>query len=231
MTDPFERIDELVLALPPERWMLVGGLMVHAHALRAGIQHVRPTDDADLVVEIRAGSYSSASRALESLGYVRHEPLDHSAPFHRFSRPDGHIDLMAPEGARVRFAGRAVIAVPGSRSALGRTESHRTPSGSAIRVPDVASALSLKGAAYGTPSEDRSRHLQDAVTLFACADGTDLTISKSMRANINALIRGLDDVAAWTDADQPTRRRAARSILTIRPDWTVPSFVLGRSPR
>jgi hypothetical protein len=38
--------------------MLVGGLMVHAHAQLAGIRHARPTDDADLVVEVRAGSYA-----------------------------------------------------------------------------------------------------------------------------------------------------------------------------
>jgi fructose-specific component phosphotransferase system IIB-like protein len=56
--------------------MLVGGLMVHAHAHRAGIQHARPTDDADLVVELGAGSYAEAAAVLRRLGYVPHESLD-----------------------------------------------------------------------------------------------------------------------------------------------------------
>lgn len=63
--DVFERIDEIAQALPPERWMLVGGLMVHAHARLADIPHPRTTDDADLVVELRAGHYSEAARALK----------------------------------------------------------------------------------------------------------------------------------------------------------------------
>mgnify|MGYP007001823804 CR=1 FL=1 len=74
--DVFERLDQIAHLLPPERWMLVGGLMVHAHARLAGIPHARPTDDADLVVEVRAGSYSEAARALQELGYQQHEPLD-----------------------------------------------------------------------------------------------------------------------------------------------------------
>ena len=54
--DVFERVKEIANNLSPDRWMLVGGLMVHAHAQLAGIQHARPTDDADLVVEARAGT-------------------------------------------------------------------------------------------------------------------------------------------------------------------------------
>ena len=44
--DVFERVEEIANNLLPDRWMLVGGLMVHAHAQLAGIQHARPTDDA-----------------------------------------------------------------------------------------------------------------------------------------------------------------------------------------
>lgn len=51
--DVFNRLEEIAAVLPPERWVLVGGLMVHAHAQLAGITHTRPTDDADLVVEVR----------------------------------------------------------------------------------------------------------------------------------------------------------------------------------
>ena len=69
--DVFERVDEIANNLSPDRWMLVGGLMVHAQGQLAGIQHARPTDDVDLVVEVRAGSYAQAAAVLQKLGYVR----------------------------------------------------------------------------------------------------------------------------------------------------------------
>nr|NLI50766.1 hypothetical protein [Propionibacterium sp.] len=228
--DVFERVDQIALVLPPERWMLVGGLMVHAHARLAGIQHARPTDDADLVVELRAGSYSKAAWALEGLGYQRHEPLDHRAAFHRFTRGTEHVDLMAPEDKPVRFAGRDVIGVPGSRSALNRTIEFATPAGVRIRIPDLASALSLKGAAHQLPGINPTRHLQDAVTLFACADNTVLGLSTSMRRNINHLINALTATDAWAATDPSNRRRAVRAIRQIRPDWVIPSFVLPQRP-
>jgi hypothetical protein len=93
--DVFERVEEIANSLSPDRWMLIGGLMVRAHAQLAGIQHARPTDDADLVVEARAGSYAEAAAVLQRLGYVQHESLDRHAPrppIHprtRTRRPDG----------------------------------------------------------------------------------------------------------------------------------------------
>lgn len=47
IADPFARLDEITTVLPPDRWMLVGGLMVHAHAQLAALPHVRPTDDVE----------------------------------------------------------------------------------------------------------------------------------------------------------------------------------------
>lgn len=210
--------------------MLVGGLMVHAHAVLAGIAHPRPTDDADLVVELRVSTYLDAARELQELGYQRHESLDHRVPFHRFVRDEERVDLMAPEGRSIRFAGREVLRVPGSRSALNRTIPFQLPSGVVIRVPDVPSALSLKGAAYRVPSPNPRRHLQDAVTLFACADVSELSLSKSMRANINPLINALDTVEAWVSADPVNRRRAVRAIREVRPGWDIPDFVMAKRP-
>ena len=228
--DVFERVEEIANHLAPDRWMLVGGLMVHAHAQLAGIQHARPTDDADLVVDVRAGSYAEAAAVLQRLGYVQHESLDRHAPFHRFARGREHVDLMGPEGKPVRFLGRAVIAVPGSRSALNRTIAYETVGGVGIRIPDVESALSLKGAAFRLPGPNRVRHLQDAVTLFACLDTAQPDISKSMKKNINNLISAMDNAEAWSFADPTNRRRAIRAIRAVQPAWEPPAFVLPRRP-
>lgn len=227
MKDVWARLDDVADAIPADHWMLIGGLMVHVHAQRRGIRHVRPTDDADLVLELAATSYAAAAAALEAQGYRLHTPIDHKAPVHRFSRQGAHVDLMAAEGTPVRYAGRDVVAAPGSRSALRRTFTWGLPSGRSVRVPDVPSALSLKGAAYVQPSAHRLRHLQDAVTLFACADG-GLNLSKSMRTNINVLVGALEQVDAWGLADPSTRRLAVRTIRAVRPDWDVPAFVLPR---
>ncbi|GAB3711733.1 hypothetical protein [Mariniluteicoccus flavus] len=226
-SDPFDRLDEIAEALPSSRWMLVGGLMVHCHALKAGVVHNRPTDDADLVVALQAGSYDAAAATIQRLGYRQHTSLDHRSPFHRFTRAEGeHVDLMAPEQQSVRFAGRPVVSVPGSRSALKRTVDYSAPGHVALRLPDLGSALSLKGAAYGQPSHNVVRHLQDGVTLFACSDGRTLELSKSMRSNVNRLIVGLERVEAWSLSPLPNRRRAVRAITLLRPDWQPPTFVL-----
>lgn len=127
-------------------------------------------------------------------------------------------------------SGRTVLAVPGSRSALNRTIGYQTPGGATIRIPDLASALSLKGAAHRTPSANPVRHLQDAVTLFACAHTARLVISKSMRTNINHLLAAFDDPEAWAFTDPANRRRAIRAIRSLRTDWTPPPAVLPRRP-
>jgi hypothetical protein len=179
-------------------------------------------------VELRAGSYAEAASTLEALGYRRKEPLDPRAPLHRFTRGAEVVDLMAPEGRQVHFGARTVLSVPGSRSALNRPIDYTTPGGTTIRIPDVESALSLKGAALRTPSDNRVRHVQDAVTLLACADSAALDLSKSMRTKHQPRDQRAVRPQAWGYADPASRRRAVRTVLAIRPDWLVPEFVLPR---
>lgn len=178
----------------------------------------------------RAGSYAEAAAVLRRLGYVQHEPLDRHAPFHRFTRGREHVDLLAPEDKPVRFLGRDVLAVPGSCSALNRTIAYKTAGGVTIRIPDVESALSLKGAAFRRPSPNRVRHLQDAVTLFACLDTAQTNISKSMKKNINNLISAMENAQAWSFTDPANRRRAIRAIRAVQHLWEPPAFVLPRRP-
>lgn len=70
--DAFRIVDELATVLDPDTWMLVGGLMVHAHAQLAGLQSNRPTYDADIVVEVEVqptGRYRVAAAALARIGF------------------------------------------------------------------------------------------------------------------------------------------------------------------
>lgn len=80
LSDPFNLVDEVSKVLPTTKWILVGGLMVHAHALIADVGNNRPTTDADIVVEVvSADSYHAAARAIESIGFEPYEPTMGSA--------------------------------------------------------------------------------------------------------------------------------------------------------
>lgn len=65
--------------------MLVGGLMVHLHAHLARVGHQRPTNDVDIVLLLSPGTYTETAAALGRVGYLPHESLDHTAPFHRWT--------------------------------------------------------------------------------------------------------------------------------------------------
>ena len=222
--DIFGALDEVADVLDPGTWMLVGGLMVHAHSVQAGVSNPRPTDDADIVLEVGVTHYADAARQLLGIGFEPHNPLDPREPSYRFNRGSEHIDLMVPDRATgIRFRQRDVLAVPGSGSAIKRTQLFRLPSGRDVRIPDLPSALSLKGAAYRTPSADPLRHLSDGVVLFACTEGrSDLVPpSKSMHTNINYLLLGLERPEAWSGIAREVSEKAVRGIRQhCRPDWT-----------
>ena len=228
-------VAEVADRLRPGGWMLVGGLMVHAHASLAGVPNTRPTDDADIVTQVAALSYADAVDAIAGLGFVPYESLDADAFAYRFTRGRERIDLMATDRVEPgpRFRRRPVLQVPGSDSATAHVESFTLSTGVVIRIPDVTAALSLKGAACGIPSANVVRHAQDGVVLLACAASRGARVpSKSERVNINRLIARLGDVAAWGMASPNVRRLAVLGLKDhFRPDWQAPSFVLPGSSR
>ena len=221
------QLTELAQTIAPDKWMLVGGLMVHVHANAAAVPHSRPTNDVDVVLMPAAGTYTATATLLTSIGYRPHESLDTHSPFHRFVRGAEIVDVMATEGRSLRFLGRAVLEVPGSRSASTRTVPLTLESGIVVRLPDIASALSIKGAAAQTDGFFRDKHVEDGLTLLACGSGVDLDLSKSMRRNLNVLIAALSEPAAWVAVPQDKRVRALQTIRNIRPDWNPPTGASG----
>jgi len=221
--DIFDTLDEVGQVLDPSTWMLVGGLMVHAHSIQAGVANPRPTDDADIVLEVAVSNYTAAARQLQGIGFEPQNSLDPREPSYRFIRGPEQVDLMVPDrGKGIRFRQRDVLAVPGSKSAISRTQSFRLPRGRDVRIPDLPSALSLKGAAYRTSSPDPVRHLRDGIVLFACTEGRDdlLGPSKSMQTNINYLLLGLGPPDAWSGIAREVSEKAVRGIREhYRPDW------------
>lgn len=230
-SDPFALLHEVEGVLPADRWMLVGGLMVHAHAELAGVDNNRPTLDADIVVEVMpGGGYPAAAKAVQELGFEPYDSLNHAAPSCRFDRGPDRIDLMTPDrGQEVRFRRRPVLQVPSSHSALKNTEHYELPSGTTIRIPTLAGALALKGAACDTSSDNLIRHAQDGIVLLACADARGVPpLSNSQARHVNRLIADLNKIEAWSVAGDLTVARALRAVRAIRPDWQMPSFLSAR---
>jgi hypothetical protein len=163
---------ELASSLPVDRWALVGGLMVQAHAFVAQVETTRVTLDVDATVRVEAGvfSYSKATAALAQLGYTLDDSTQRA---YRFTRGAEIIDLMVPDHKRPppRHARREVMQVEAGNQAMGRLQTmHFTHAGSGLNVPvpTLHGALVLKAAALMVDQRDRARHLLDAITLLAC---------------------------------------------------------------
>ncbi len=222
--EPWPRVFEVAGALPVERWGLVGGLMVQAHALAADIETTRVTLDVDAVVRVEAGafSYTEAAAALTRLGYV----LDGSTRLtYHFTRGADIVDLMVPDHERPipRHARREVMAVTGGHQALDRLQLMHFRLRDAqvtVPVPSLHGALVLKAAAHTVDSRDRDRHLLDAITLLACVIDVEPIIGDlrgSDRKRLLHILQAFDErplVAAQSPTD--TLQLAQRTVDDLR---------------
>lgn len=138
---------------PPAAWTLIGAHMVALHGWKAGSHQIRPSRDADVLVNVRAvtqGTMRMSQRLIDH-GYR----LDGHSPEgvgHRMVRDRVSIDVLAPDGlsqgANLQtVAGARTVRVPGGTQALRRSVglvvSSRDASG-AIPVPDLLGALLVK---------------------------------------------------------------------------------------
>lgn len=97
--EPWPRAFEISTGLPKDRWALVGGLMVQAHAMALGVATTRVTTDVDATVRLEAGvySYNEAAAVLAKLGYTVD---DDSNLTYRFLRGQERVDLMVADHHR-----------------------------------------------------------------------------------------------------------------------------------
>jgi hypothetical protein len=180
--------------------------MVQMHALAAGIDGIRPTDDLDmpLHVEVITGVAQDAARHLDQLGYQLQMPTGRSSPAYRFTRRTDVIDVMAADhvapSRRELLLAAPMSQVEGGTQALQRTMLFVVQPATGARielsVPDELGALILKAAAYRVDTRDRDRHLNDAAVLAATITdharelarlkGTDL-------ARLRLVVKALED--------------------------------------
>lgn len=117
-------VGDLVQQLP-QRWVLIGGLMVQLHALEHGVLDVRLTGDIDVLGQARPqGTLRSIDTALRSNGFEMVGP-DPDGYGHRYDRDGLIVDVLAPDGISPSpdlGAGVKAIGVPGGSQALTRSE-------------------------------------------------------------------------------------------------------------
>lgn len=148
---PWPLLIEVARETPHESWILVGGMMVHLHALRGRISATRPTTDVDLLLTLEAitRSIGEVAGPLQSLGM---RLLDSRGPFHRFTRGDDIVDIMVSNQAgRATWAQRPIMRASGATLALHDPDTYLIESdGHDVRLsmPNTPAAIVLKAAAY-----------------------------------------------------------------------------------
>lgn len=177
--------------------------MVFLHQVERRATDVRPTDDIDDVVNVRAepAALARIHETLRGSDFIQDSPGPDGAA-HRYRRQHAIIDVLAPDnlGSRAQLslgAGRTVQA-PGTTQAFRRGGAVAVEVDGVtalVRRPDLVGALIGKAAAVDRlPSQSqasRTKHLQDfdaLARLIGPEDRTNGVLTKSERKLITSLL-------------------------------------------
>ena len=138
-----------------DNWLLVGGQMVFLHEVERRSTDIRPTDDVDVVVNLRAepAGLTRIHHALVGAQFSQDPPSPDGAA-HRYRRGDAVFDVLAPDnvGERAQLslgAGRTIEA-PGTTQAFYRCDAVTVEldgSSGLVRRPNLVGALLGKASA------------------------------------------------------------------------------------
>jgi len=194
----------------PSGWALIGGQMVHLHCAERGTSPMRPTDDADVGIDVRAYPVGLArfTGILQEIGFQA-DGTTWRGHQHRWVRNGVAVDVLIPRGlrsesrARRTVTGATTLEAPGVQQAVDRVEDVDVAimgRDGAVPRPTLLGALVAKAAALEIPIDPgRKRHMHDFVVL-------------------TTLIRPDDDIASATKSD---RARIANMLgrLANEPSW------------
>lgn len=188
-----------------DNWLLVGGQMVFLHVVERRATDVRPTDDVDVVVDLRAepAGLARIHAALISFSFDQDLPGPEGTA-HRYRRGAAVIDVLAPDNmgvrAQLRLGSGRTIEAPGTTQAFRRSSivtvevDGRTGS---IRRPDLVGALLGKAAAVVKISSQsaagRAKHLRDFDSLAKLLGVVDRSAASLTKSERRILAELLDD--------------------------------------
>jgi len=225
---PWDLFMELTCSLDSHSWILVGGLMVQAHALLHGITS-RATSDIDLLIDVLADTshIELIISRLEELQFEIQIPGLRDAPFHRLRRGKDVVDVLVadhlPSGAhrRARIGRLRFFETEGGAQALERRMEVTLKGYGEERIffmPDVLGALVMKSAAYSPSGRNSIRHLEDAALLASLIEDVDEQASRlhgSDRKHIRKAYEALSDPLHETWSLY-TNNEQSRILYTLR---------------
>ncbi|GAB3542995.1 hypothetical protein GCM10027403_36540 [Arthrobacter tecti] len=166
-------------------WTLVGGQSVYLHAVERESISVRPTDDADTVLDIREhpNMLATFTGLLVELGFksAGFSPDGHE---HRWVREEAKIDVLIPrflgERAEKRGGvnGGTTLAAPAGQTAVNRTETVEVVCGDrtgSVNRPTLMGCLIGKAAAIKIMEDPgRKRHFDDFLIMASVVRAADV---------------------------------------------------------
>ena len=193
---------ELAPALGKD-WLLIGGQMVFLHEVERQARDLRPTDDVDLVVDLRVDprGLSGIHSTLTEHRFVQALPSPEEVA-HRYERQGAVIDVLAPDhlGARaqLRLGSGRTIGAPGTSQAFTRCSLVHVElvdgATALIRRPTLIGALIGKVAAVvditSQSQAARAKHLRDVdalARLLGADDRDNAGLSKKERGSLDRL--------------------------------------------
>ncbi|MCL2542048.1 MAG: hypothetical protein FWE71_06235 [Nocardioidaceae bacterium] len=183
-------------------WTLIGGQLVHLHCAERGQFPVRPTNDADTVIDVRADPTMLAkfTGVLADLGFIS-AGISAEGLQHRWIRGDASIDVLLPEGIGERSSrrpgvtGSPTLPTAGGTQALRRSETVRVSVAGregSVRRPNLVGALVGKAAALSNAGDPGlGRHRRDFVLLTGLVTARDFRneeLSKKDRQRLRAMV-------------------------------------------
>lgn len=182
----------------PGRWTIVGGQMVHLHCAARDTFPVRPTDDADTLLDAKAHPtiLEDFTAGLVAAGF---EPETSGGGYqHRWRNGDAQIDVLISNklGERKTYktiTGAPTVGTPGAALVLNRSEDLEIEVAGrvgTVRRPTLLGSLIAKAAAH-TVGDGKDRHRQDFAVLASLLGANDLRGANLTRGEKKYLTRML----------------------------------------
>lgn len=189
----------------PTGWTLIGGQLVHLHCAERGQIPVRPTNDVDTVIDVRADPtiLHTFTKVLTDLSF-KSAGISAEGRQHRWVRGDASIDVLLPEGIGERaqeregVTGSPTLPTQGGTQALRRSEVIPVAVDGRegfVRRPNLVGALVVKAAAHtNVGDQDPRRHRRDFLVLAGLITAADFANDALSKKDRHRLRRILDAV-------------------------------------
>ena len=183
----------------PGRWTIVGGQMVHLYCAERDTFPIRPTDDADALLDAKAypSILEDFTAGLVEAGF---EPVTSgSGHQHRWRKGDAQIDVLISNKLGERkiyrtITGAPTVGTPAAALVLSRSEDLEIEVAGRVgevRRPTLLGSLIAKAAAH-TVGDGKDRHRQDFAMLASMLRANDLRDADLTRGERKYLTRMLD---------------------------------------